>query len=396
MAIMMSQAATMMFGAGALQVLGDELKMRGLKNPVIITDKGVTGAGVTAKVEAVIKEAGLACSVWDGCLSDAPVGSVEEAAAAARDAGADSVVGLGGGSSMDSAKAVSLIIINKRPVTEFMFQPPDPTKPAAPPPPPGAPEVPVFLIPTTSGTGSEVTQVAVLSEPGTSKKVGARITGATLAIVDPLLTLGVPPHLTAMTGMDVVAHAVEAITGVMRNPMSDLRGFEALRLVSLHLYNAVKDGTDIAAREGMSFASSLAGMAFNNSITSLAHAISQALAPSTHLHHGLICGLATPTQLELYAEAIPQRVRMIGEIFGAAIPYDATAAEIGKITADKIRSFMSLIGIKSLEQMGFTRKEITDQTDALMDEGMKDFSPCPVTREVAFKALDGMCDYKGA
>ena len=395
MVTMISQAATMLFGAGALSGLGGELRMRGLKNPIIITDKGVTGAGVTAMVEAVVREAGLACVIWDGCLSDAPTDSVEEAAAFARDAGADSIIGLGGGSSMDSSKAVSLIIKNKRPVTEFMFQPPDPTKPAAPPPPPGDPEVPVFLLPTTSGTGSEVTQVAVLSEPGSSKKTGARISGATMAIVDPMLTLGVPPHLTAMTGMDVVAHAVEAITGVQRNPMSDLRGFEALRLVSLHLYDAVKDGSNAAAREGMSFASSLAGMAFNNSITSLAHAISQALAPSTHLHHGLICGLATPTQLELFAEAVPQRVRKIGEVFGAVIPYDADAEEIGKITAGKIRDFMSLIGIRSLEQLGFSRKDVTGQVDALMAEGMKDFSPCPIPRDVAYKALDGMCDYKG-
>ena len=391
--MMMSQSATIMFGVGALSVLSEELKMRGLKNPIIITDKGVTGAGVTSKVEAVIKEAGLACAIWDGCLSDAPTDSVDAAAAVIRDAKADCIVALGGGSSMDTAKAASLILKNNKPILEVMPKPPGPSDP---PRPPAVPDVPLFTIPTTSGTGSEVTSVAVLADSRNSKKCGVVITGATLAIVDPSLTLGVPAHLTAMTGMDVVAHSVEAITGVMRNPMSDIRGYEALRLANSHLANAVKDGSNIAAREGMSFASSLAGLAFNDSITSLGHAISQALAPAVHLHHGLLCGLATPPQLEIFALAVPQRVRKIGEIFGADIPFDATAEEIGKITAEKIRTLMSMIGIQSFEQMGISRKVVVDQADALMDEMMKDFSPCPITRDVACKALDRMCDYKGA
>ena len=395
MVAMMSQAAAMMFGAGALSVLGDELKMRGLKKPVIITDKGVTGAGVTAMVEATLKEAALDYAVWDGCLSDAPTDSVDAAAEAIRDAGADSIIALGGGSSIDTAKAASLTVKNKKTIIEIMSRPQDPSLPPGTPPPPCVPDVPIFTIPTTSGTGSEVTTVAVLSDSGSSKKSGIMITGAALAIVDPVLTIGVPPHMTAMTGMDVVAHAVEAITGIQRNPMSDLRGYEALRLVNAHLAAAVKDGTDVAAREGMSFASSLAGMAFNNSLTSLGHAISQALAPALHLHHGLLCGLATPPQLELFATAVPQRVRKIGEIFGADIPFDASAEDIGRITACRIRDFMSLIGIKPFDQMGVSRKDVTDRTDALMDEMMKDISPCPITRDVAYRALDAMCDYLG-
>jgi len=384
MAMMMSQAATMMFGVGALSVLGEQLMMRGYKNPIIITDKGVTGAGVTAKVEAAIKDAGLAYTLWDNCISDAPSDSVDMAAAAIREAKADSIIALGGGSSMDTAKAASLIINSSKSILELIGQPPC------------EPDLPIITIPTTSGTGSEVTIVAVLVDSATSKKCGVVITGATLAIVDPELTLGVPSGMTAMTGMDVVAHAVEAITGVMRNPMSDLRGYEALRLVNAHLYDAVKDGSNMAAREGMSFASSLAGLAFSDSITTLGHAISQALAPALHLHHGLLCGLATPPQLEIFSAAVPQRVRKIGEVFGADIPYDAASEDIGRIAADAVRAFMSRIGIQSFEQMGISRKDVVAQTDMLMEEFMKDFSPCPITHDVAYRALDEMCNYKGA
>jgi len=386
MAMRMTQAAPMIFGAGSLAVLGDELKNRGVKSAVIITDKGVTGAGVTAKVEDVIKAAGVGCSVWDECLSDAPSDTIAVAAAAIRDSGADIIIALGGGSSMDTAKAASLIIKEEKPIQAFMIGPGAK---------PGVPDLPVITIPTTSGTGSEVTVVGVISDSVTSNKFGVMITGPALAIVDPELTVGLPPQITAMTGMDVIAHAVEAISGVGRNPLSDIRGFEALRLANAHLPGAVADGENIVAREGMSLASSLAGMAFNDSITSLGHAISQALASAYHLHHGLLCGLATPPQLEIFATAIPQRIRKIGEIFGADIPADASPEQIGKITAVTMRSFMSKVGIPSFEQLGYSRKDIVDRTDALMAEFMKDLSPLPITRDVAYRALDSMCDYEG-
>ena len=381
---MMSQSAPMIFGAGSLADLGGQINMRGVKKVIIVTDKGVTGAGVTAKVESVIQAAGIEYAVYDECLSDAPSDSITVAAKAIRESGAGLIVALGGGSSLDTAKAASQIIKEDKPITDFAYKPPREN------------DLPIITIPTTSGTGSEVTIYAVISDSANSKKFGVMTSGAVLAIVDPELTLGLPPQITAMTGMDVVAHSVEAITGAQRNAMSDLRGFEALRLVNAHLYKAVTEGSDIAARSGMSLASSLAGMAFSNSITTLGHAISQALASAFHLHHGLLCGLATPPELELFATVVPERVRRIGETFGADVPYDASPEQIGKITADALRAFMSRIGIKSFEQMGYSRKDLTDQTDELMKEGMKDFSPLPIPRDVAYKVLDGMYDYSGA
>jgi len=375
-----------MFGAGALATLGDQLKTLGLTKAIIITDKGVTDTGITAKVADVVKDAGASCAVFDGCLSDAPADSIPLAAGAARAAGAEVIIGLGGGSSMDTAKAATLLVKEDKPVTPTLSPPRNPI----------ASDIPIITIATTSGTGSEVTTVAVVSDTNTSAKFGVGITGALMAIVDPELTVGMPPRLTAMTGMDVVAHAVEAITAIQRNPMSDLRGYEALRLSSAHLYDAVKDGSNMTARSGMSFASMLAGMAFNNSATTLGHSISQALSPTLHLHHGLLCGLGTPVQLELFATGVPERVRKVGEIFGADIPYDATPEQIGKITADKMRSFMSLVGLQSFDQLGVSKKDVLDRVDALMQEFMLGFCPITITKDVAVKALEMMFEYKGA
>ena len=380
---MITQSAPLMFGVGCLKSLGDQMKRHGLKKALIVTDKGITAAGVTEKVAAVIKDAGGEYVIYDECLPDPPHTSIPKPAAIANEEKVDFIIGLGGGSCMDTAKAASVVIKNPKPATEFIMKPP------------AQPDVPVILIPTTSGTGSEVTSVGVISDADTFEKFGVVITGALLAIVDPELTVGLPPHITAMTGMDVVAHAVEAITGKMRNPMSDLRGYEALRLVAENLPSAVRDGSNIQAREGMSFASTLAGMAFNDSITTLGHSISQALSKTTHLPHGLLCGLATPPEVALFATVLPEKVKKIGLIFGADIPEDATPEEIGKLSADKIREFMSEVGLSSFEKLGYSREDILGKIEDVMADRMKVFSPLEITREIAIQVLNEMCDYKG-
>jgi alcohol dehydrogenase class IV len=381
----MSQAATMMFGVGALSILGDQLKMRGLKKPIIVTDKGVTAVGVTDKVKKVVTDAGLECAVYDGAVSDPPFDSIAVAADAIRASGADSIIALGGGSSIDTAKAASIILDDNVPISERIMKPPR------------KPDLPFFTIPTTSGTGSEVTFVAVLSDPSSHKKTGVVITGADLAIVDPELTVGMPPLITAQVGMDVVAHAVEAITnGTARNPMSDIRGYEACRLVAGNLPDAVKDGMNLTARSGMSLASSLAGMAFSDSVTTFAHANAQSMASTFGLHHGLLCGLGVPPEMELFAIAVPERVRKIAEIFGADVPYDATPEEIGKICAKQMRQFMALVGLPSFSQLGYTREQVVGTIDSLMEERMKDFGPVVMDRDNCLKALNIMYDYEGS
>jgi len=382
----MSQAGTMMFGIGALSILGDQLKNRGLKKPIIVTDKGVVAVGVADKVKQVVLDAGLECELYDGCLSDPPRPSIRVAADAIVASDAESIIALGGGSSIDTAKAASVILSENVPIEERMGKPPR------------KPELPFFTIPTTSGTGSEVTFVAVLSDPETHKKGGIAIQGIDLAIVDPELTVGMPPSITAQTGMDVVAHAVEALTnGTQRNPSSDIRGFEALRLVAAHLPTATWHGDNIEARRGMSLASSFAGMSFSDSTTTLGHANSQSMAVAFGLHHGLLCGLAVPAEMEMYAVALPNRVKKIAEIFGADVPLDATPEQIGKICGDTFRQFLSIIGIPSFSQLGYTREQVVDTAGLLMEERMRNMGPTgELDLEACQLALNLMYDYEGS
>jgi alcohol dehydrogenase class IV len=320
--------------------------------------------------------------IYDEVLPDAPDTCVYAVSKMARDEGADAVVAIGGGSIMDTAKIASSMI---REIVDLETLP----KPVTP----RTPDVPLILIPTTCGTGSEETGVAVLSFSKTNLKFGIFVTGAALSIVDPGLTAGLPPALTASTGMDVIAHACEAYTTTSRkNPLSDARARTALRTAVKYLPRAVKNGADIDARTQMSLACTLAGMAFNDSMNNLAHGIAHAFGASSHLAHGIACALAEPCALESFVTVIPELVRDIGVDMGAEIPENAVPEEIGRLTGGRLRAFMREIGIPSFESLGFTREDVVGHVDRVMVESQIKRAPLTVTPELVEKILASMYD----
>ena len=210
----------------------------------------------------------------------------------------------------------------------------------------------MFAIPATAGTGSEVTGIAVVSnrEAGLKQGLLGPNTTAKLAIVDPELTLGLPPGLTAAGGMDAFSHAAEAYTGFLSNPMTDLIAIEAVRLISKYLPVAVKDGSNIEARSKLSFASTIAGMSFNEAMVHLGHAIA----------HGLGWGLALPMALEYLSDTVPDRLRNIGNAMELEPRDDLTNEELGKTVADAIRSMNKETGLSGLNALGFGEDALPD------------------------------------
>jgi alcohol dehydrogenase class IV len=383
------QFAPLLFGAGASAQLAANLKGMGCKKAVVVTDKGVVSAGVLDKALASLKSEGFPYVVYDECLPDAPDTCFYAAADLARAEGVDAMIAVGGGSDMDTAKTASILIKERTPLEVLFAQP----GPGTPPAPPRRPDVKLILIPTTCGTGSEETAVAVVSDSKTGLKYGLFLVEADLSLVDPELTTGLPPGLTASTGMDVICHACEAYTTISRkNPISDQRAHTALRLAVKNLPLLIKDGSNIEARTNMSLACTWAGMAFNDSMNNLAHGIAHALGSKSHLAHGIACALAEPPSLELFVTAVPELVRDIGVDLGANIPENATPAEIGRLTGARLREFMREIGIPSFEKLGYTRQQILDHLDAAMQEFQVKLAPLAVTREQMQSLLESMYD----
>ncbi|NKM65520.1 iron-containing alcohol dehydrogenase [Rhizobium leguminosarum] len=282
------------FGAGASSKIGELLKGYKAAHVLLVTDEKVRAAGLTRNAETAIVEAGIALTVFDGVVVDAPSHVIEAAAEICRERGVDAVVAIGGGSALDTAKLVA-----------YLAKTPDKLDDIYGNDKATGDRLPLLLVPTTAGTGSEVTQISIVKTPANEKK--AVISPRLLpdwAILDPELTLGLPPHLTAQTGIDAVVHAIEAYTGkIKKNPTSDQFALKALALLAANLRKVYTDGSDLEARSEMLLGSMLAGMAFTNSPVAAVHALAYPIGEIFDEAHGLSVALVLPYVLEFNRSA---------------------------------------------------------------------------------------------
>lgn len=291
---------------GAAQRLASLCRERGAQRVLIVTDPGITRFGLLDGVLPGFAAVGVAVEVFDQVIADPPEAIVLNAVERARELGAELVIGLGGGSSMDVAKLVALLahpgcaqslkdiygVGNAR-----------------------GPRLPLIQVPTTAGTGSEVTQIAIITTGETTKMgVVSPVLLPDLAVLDAELTLGLPPAVTAATGIDAMVHAIEAYTSkIKKNPLSDLLAREALRLLAANLHEAVYNGHNREARQAMLLGALLAGQAFANAPCAAVHALAYPLGGHFHIPHGLSNALVLPEVLRfnapaaapLYAELAP-------------------------------------------------------------------------------------------
>ncbi len=297
-----------LFGVGAVGNLGFEFSTHEWKSALIVTDEGVYKAGLTHPVESQLSDFGIRYEVYTGVVPNPTIASIESAVPMARDK--DVVIAVGGGSVMDSAKLINAIRTYGGTVRDY-----EGTDTV-----PGVCK-PLIAIPTTAGTGSEVTFISMFTDPERHQKmpVLSRYLAPHMAIVDPEMTRRLPPSATAQTGLDALTHAIEAIVDQQANPMSDILAFEAIRLIFRYLPRAVRDGeNDIEARSAMAFSATIAGAAFNNSMVGLAHAIAHAIGGLYNLPHGLCCALALPVAMHFNLESRRQRFEQIASVIGYA------------------------------------------------------------------------------
>jgi len=293
-----------LFEAGASRKIVEIVAGYRVNRVLLVTDKGVRDAGLTKAAETTLKEAGLALSVFDQVEADPPSHVIERAVALCRDQHIELVISIGGGSALDTAKLVS-----------YLAKSPDRLEDIYGVGLAKGERLPLLLSPTTAGTGSEVTPIAIVTTPTTEKKgvVAPRLL-PDWAILDPELTLGLPAPVTAATGIDAMVHAIEAYTSKhKKNPMSDQLARQALSLLSSNIRTVCTDGSNIEARSQMLLGSMLAGMSFANSPVAAVHALAYPIGALFHVPHGLSNALVLtqvlrfnlPAAEPLYAELAP-------------------------------------------------------------------------------------------
>ncbi|MDR2139348.1 MAG: iron-containing alcohol dehydrogenase [Tannerella sp.] len=379
------QLAPVLFGRGVLAQAGEKTGETGITNALLVTDRTVLQLGWADRLASYLKAAGISVTLWAEVETDTPEHTVRAAAALARDRQADGVVAIGGGSTLDTAKAVSVIASCGEAILQEIpaFLSGQKRYPAKP--------LPAVLIPTTSGTGSEVTFVAVISSETLNCKIGLPCPPA-YAILDPLLTVTMPPLVTAFTGMDAFSHACEALTERKNTPHSDLLSYEAIRLVSRWLPTAVRDGNNLEAREHLALASNYAGIAFNESGVHLGHSVAHALGHAYHLPHGICCALVTPAIVEFTAKTHPDKIKRMGEAMGSSVHTD-DPAEIGRQVAGHVRTLLRQTGIPSLAAQGYAREQILAVKPSVYGEPLSMACDGTVTEQDVEDVLAGMYDH---
>lgn len=347
-------------GHAALEHIPFELATLGAKRPLIITDKGVRANNLLAPIEAAFEMADAAIvAIFDDVPPDSSLGTVRSAAKLYRENHCDAIIAVGGGSVIDTSKATNILVseggddLLKYSGAHNL---PKPLKP-------------FFVIPTTSGTGSEVTMVAVVSD--TEKNVKMPFTSYYLmphaAILDPRMTQTLPPHLTAMTAMDAMTHAVEAYTCMAANPISDAYATAAVKKISTHLFNVLDNPSDAQGRLELAQASTMAGIAFSNSMVGIVHSLGHSLGAVVHLPHGLCMNLFLPYVLEYNKEVNGDKIAdLLLPLAGADI-YAQTPAHL---RADKtIATILTMRDrIYSLTKLPRTLRETGKISEAQLDE----------------------------
>ncbi|WP_267357844.1 MULTISPECIES: iron-containing alcohol dehydrogenase [unclassified Methylobacterium] len=366
-----------LFEAGASKKLPEIVGSFGAKRVLLVTDKGVRSAGLTKAAEAALAEAGITLDVYEDVVADPPSTVIEAAAKHARELGTDLVLSIGGGSALDTAKLVAYLAKSDEPLDSIYGV--------------GLAKgdrLPLILVPTTAGTGSEVTPISIVTTPTTEKKgVVAPKLLPDWAVLDPELTLGLPSHVTAATGIDAMVHAIEAFTSKnKKNPISDQLAKQALALLSANIRTACTDGKDLEARSGMLLGAMLAGMAFANAPVAAVHALAYPVGAIFHVPHGLSNALVLMGVMRFnlsHAEALYAELAPILDPAAADLP----PAEAAKRFVDSLDAICRDCKVPaSLAEVGVARQDLERMaTDAMKQTRLLVNNPREVTYDDAFK-----------
>ncbi|HVK17361.1 MAG TPA: iron-containing alcohol dehydrogenase [Fimbriiglobus sp.] len=364
-------AGSLLFGRDAVTQLGDVAARLRARRVLIVTDPTLVKVGIAEQATKPLAAAGVTVEVFAGCVPEPPVEVVRQAIEAARAFQPDVLLGLGGGSNMDTAKLAAIVLAHGGDPTDYVGDGRVP-----------GPVFPLICVPTTAGTGSEVSAAAVFTDTANKIKVSclSNYLRPAAAVVDPLLTVGCPPKVTADSGIDALTHAIEAFTAVDqdeflrrpggpsayqgKNPLADTMAAQSISLVQQFLARAVRDGSDQEARDGMALAATLGGLAFSNAGVALVHAMEYPVGGAVHVSHGAGNGLLLPYvmryNLSARAAVLAELTGLFSVAYRSAEPEDMAEAVVAAV--EKLRAEIGIptrlrdIGVTEDMLPGFAEK----------------------------------------
>ena len=366
---------TSYYGAGCRSVIADEIKKRGYQKVMLITDKDLVKFGVAAKVEEVLKGAEIPYEIFSDIKPNPTIKNVLDALAAFQASGADCIVALGGGSSIDTAKAVGVINNNPEFGDVRSLEGVAPTKNRA---------VPTFALPTTAGTAAEVTINYVITDEENKKKMVCVDPNdiPMCSVIDCELMMSMPKGLTASTGMDALTHAIESYITPGAWTMSDMFEEKAIELIHEHLYNAVQNGQDVVAREGMANAQYIAGMGFSNVGLGIVHSMAHPLGAFYDTPHGVANALLLPYVMEYNAES-PAKPKYLGIAKAMGVDTTGMSEDEGvKAAIEAVKALSISINIpQRLSEIGVKKEDLHDLAVAAFNDVCTGGNPRPTSVE---------------
>ena len=345
------------FGMGSFASLPDLVKELKGTRTFVVTDPGIKKTGLLDRLTELLDQAKLPFDVFSDVENEPDASTITRAADQAKAFGADVSIGIGGGSAQDAAKGVAVMVNNTGRITDYAGLEKVPN-----------PGLPIICIPTTSGTGSEVTIWTVISEKEKNMKfgIGGKYVTPSIALCDPMLTVSLPPHITAFTGLDALTHALDSFVNKATQPISQALSRESMRLIAKSLRKAVAQGDNLEARYDMMLAASIAAMAFNPTRLGLAHSLAMPIGGRFNVPHGMANAILLPEVMQYNLAGNLEAYKEVAEIFGENTQ-GISLREAAELSVEAIRKLNSDVGIPCcLKEYGITE----DDLDPIAAEGL--------------------------
>lgn len=355
----------MEIGAGAINKLAETLLNLGCKQPCIITDPMMQKLGYVDRITTVLSANNIQAGVFADCIPEPTDHSIRAAVQLVADGGYDCLIALGGGSAIDSAKAIGILAKHGGEMRDYKV--PNQVTAAG---------IPVIAIPTTAGTGSEATRATIITDADSDEKMLCMGIGLMpiAAIIDYELTLSLPPRVTADTGIDALTHAIEAYVSRKANPFSDQQAIAAIKLLAPNLRTAFNEPENRPAREAMMLGATLAGIAFSNASVALVHGMSRPIGAHFHVPHGLSNAMLLPTVTEYSIPGAPERYAECARLMGVADGKDDNETANGKLLIE-LKALNNELQVPTLSEFGSDKEKYFEIRQLMAEQALASGSP---------------------